>query len=88
MECGSHGFQRPAFVCQHLNLENSIGFEEAMERHKGMELNENEDLQAWCNECEKVRVKYGEWNEESEKFAKIKLICENCYFEMKELNNV
>lgn len=88
LECGSHGFQRPAFVCQHLNLENPIGFEEAMETHKGMELNENEDLQAWCNECEKVRVKYGEWNEESEKFAKIKLICENCYFEMKELNNV
>ena len=26
------------------------------------------------------------WNEESEKFAKIQLVCEECYFEMKELN--
>lgn len=84
VNCGNHGFRRPAFVCQHLNLENPIGFEEAFETYKGMDL--DDDLQAWCNECEKIRIKYGEWNEESEKFAKIKLICEDCYFEMKALN--
>ena len=86
LDCGNHGFQRPAFVCKHLNLEKAVGFEEAFETYPGMELDQDDDLQAWCNECEEIRLKYGEWNEESEKFAQIKLVCENCYFEMKKLN--
>ena len=44
------------------------------------------DLSAWCNECEIVRIEKGGWNDESEDFANIKLICEECYFEMKDLN--
>jgi hypothetical protein len=51
-----------------------------------MELGEDDDLQVWCDECEKVRLKTGGWNEESEKFAKIKLISEKCYFEIKGFN--
>lgn len=51
-----------------------------------MELDDNDDLQAWCDTCEKVRAEAGEWNEASEAFAEIKLVCEKCYFEMKELN--
>ena len=51
-----------------------------------MELGEDDDLQAWCDECELARLTAGEWNEVSEKFAAIKLVCEKCYFEMKELN--
>lgn len=47
---------------------------------------DEEDFQAWCSECEKVRIEYDGWNEESEKFAGIKLICENCYFELKNFN--
>ncbi len=86
LDCDNHGFQRPAFVCKHLNIKTALGFEEAFETYPGMELDNDEDLQAWCNECEKIRQKYGEWNAESEKFAQIKLICENCYFEIKRLN--
>lgn len=86
VDCGTHGYKRPAFVCQHLNLENPVGFEEAFETEKGMDLGEEDDFQTWCNDCEKVRVEYGGWNEQSESFAKIKLVCEDCYFEMKELN--
>lgn len=86
VDCGSHGYSRPAFVCQHLNLESPKGFEEAFETYLGMELDEEDDFQAWCSECEKVRIEYNGWNEESEKFAGIKLICENCYFELKDFN--
>jgi len=39
-----------------------------------------------CIECEIVRENEGEWNEKSQAFASIKLVCEKCYFEMKELN--
>ncbi|WP_426480162.1 hypothetical protein [Chryseobacterium sp. R2ACT005] len=86
VDCDSHGYSRPAFVCQHLILEVPKGFEEALDTYKGMELEEDEDLQAWCSDCEKVRVEADGWNEESEKLAEITLICENCYFELKEFN--
>ena len=29
VDCESHGFRRPAYVCQHLNLKNNKGFEES-----------------------------------------------------------
>ena len=86
VDCGIHGYRRTAFVCQHLNLENPKGFEEAFEAVKGMDLEESEDFAAWCNECEEYRLSQNGWNEESEKFADIKLVCEECYFELKEFN--
>lgn len=86
VECGEHGSRRIAFVCQHLNLETKTGFEEAFPTHKGMELGEDDDFQSWCDECEKVRLKEDGWDEETMKFAKIKLVCENCYFELKDFN--
>ncbi|EJL74393.1 DUF6882 domain-containing protein [Chryseobacterium populi] len=88
VECGKHGHSRPAFVCDHLDLETPKGFEEAFDTYKGMELEEEDDFQAWCNECEKIRLEHDGWNEESEKFAQIQLICEDCYFELKEFNQI
>lgn len=86
VECTQHGFARPGFVCQHLDCKTVSGFHEAFDTYKGMELEEEDDFQAWCDECEKVRAEYGEWNEESENFAQIRLVCENCYFELKKFN--
>ena len=86
VDCGIHGFRRPAFICQHLNREEKKGFEESFASHKGMDLDDEDDFAAWCDECEQVRVDKDGWNEESEKFAKIKLVCEDCYFELKECN--
>ena len=63
-----------------------VGFHEAFETYEGMELLEDDDFQAWCNECEAARQKQGEWNEQSMAFANIKVVCEKCYFEMKEFN--
>lgn len=86
VDCGIHGFGRPAFVCQHLNLKEVNGFEEAFETYQGMDLEEDGEFCAWCDECEKVRIEKDGWNDESEKFANIKLICEDCYFELKDFN--
>ncbi|MCT2561819.1 DUF6882 domain-containing protein [Chryseobacterium herbae] len=88
VECAEHGPSRPAFVCQHLDCSTVRGFHEAFDTSKGMELEEDDDFQAWCDECEKVRSEHGGWNEESERFAQIKLVCENCYFELKEFNQI
>ena len=86
VDCGIHGHRRPAFICKHLDLEKPKGFEEAFETVKGMNLEEDDDFAAWCKECEEYRVNNNGWNEESEKFAEIKLVCEECYFELKEFN--
>jgi len=86
VQCGVHEYRRVAFVCKHLNDTTKVGFEEAFETFEDMELLEDDDFQAWCNECEIVRQNEGEWNDKSMEFAKIKVVCEKCYFEMKELN--
>jgi len=86
IDCNVHGKSRSAFVCQHLNTKNKTGFEEAFETYRGMELDEEDDLQGWCNECEKERLRTDGWHDESMRFAKIRLVCETCYFNMKEFN--
>ncbi len=86
VSCSAHESGRRAFVCKHLNTKTKVGFVEAFETEEGMELLEEDDFQGWCDECEDVRQQEGEWNEQSMKFANIKLVCESCYFDMKELN--
>lgn len=86
VECGKHEYRRRAFVCNHLMARKNVGFEEAFDTYENMELYDDDDYQAWCNECEKVRQKEGGWNEKSMKFADIRVVCEQCYFEMKEIN--
>ncbi|HEX7871101.1 MAG TPA: hypothetical protein VF455_13415 [Chryseobacterium sp.] len=86
VDCESHGFGRQAFVCQHLDTKTPNGFEEAFETYHGMELDEDDDFQAWCDECEKVRSENNGWDDETMEFAKIKLVCEDCYFDLKKFN--
>lgn len=84
IECDTHGTARVAFVCQHLLKGSNLGFNEAFESNPLIE--PDDDYQAWCDECEKAWEKEGEWNETSMDFAKIKLVCDQCYFETKRRN--
>ena len=75
VECGTHGTVSPAYVCCHLvkGAVHALGFNEP-------ELEPDDpEGQAWCNACEAVLDREGEWNEVSEAFADIKLICEFCF---------
>ncbi len=86
IDCNEHGKSRAAFICEHLNCVTRTGFEEAFPSYPGMPLEEDEDFQAWCDECEKIRVKYDGWTDESMELVKIKLVCERCYFDIKKFN--
>lgn len=86
VSCDVHGSERIAFVCKHLNKENKVGFEEAFDTHENMGLEEDDDFQAWCDECETVRLEEDGWNDASMASAQIKLVCEKCYFDIKEVN--
>lgn len=85
VECHCHGTRYPAYVCQHLNLHTPVGFYEPFASDPRVAY-ANDELNAWCNACDEILVKTGEWNEESEAFAKIRLVCDVCYFAMKKVN--
>jgi len=82
--CDKHISDRVAFVCQHLINNVSIGFHEAFDSDQAIE--SDDDLQAWCDECEKIRLKEDGWTDDAMAFANIKVVCNQCYFEIKERN--
>jgi hypothetical protein len=84
VECNNHGLSVATFVCQHLTKIDKVGFNEAF----ASDPNNLEEFQAWCDECEKIRVIENGWNDKSERFAKIELLCHKCYFEIKKLNGL
>lgn len=82
--CDIHTSGRVAFICQHLNKGIYTGFHEAFDPDTITD--EDDGYQAWCDECEKVRLKEDGWNDSSMAFAKIKLVCDQCFFEIRKRN--
>lgn len=82
VECSAHGTTDATFLCQHLVEGERLGF------NLGYDPEDPDDLcpDAWCDECEKVVDAEGEWNDNSEKFANIKLVCSSCYEDIRERN--
>jgi hypothetical protein len=74
-----------AFVCQHLLKGSNLGFYETFDSNPLID--PDDDYQAWCGECEKAWEKEGEWNENFKGFAKLKLVCDQCYFDIKRRND-
>ena len=85
INCTTHGLRRPAFICQHLNMEQKVGFHEAFESSEKNDY-PNGELNAWCDECNSMLEKSGHWTTESEEFAKVKMCCDKCFFDMKNLH--
>ena len=76
VECETHGKQQATFVCLHiiqtLHDGKVRGFWWAGD-------SDNSRPDAWCSECDaKVQEANGEWNDESETFAEVKLLCGAC----------
>ena len=82
IDCKIHGKNEEAFVCQHLVEGEDLGFNIGYDANDPYTLNPD----AWCNQCESVWQEEGEWNERSEAFAGIKIICSQCYQGVRERN--
>jgi hypothetical protein len=84
VHCAKHGDKRKAFVCDHLLHGMNQGFFSADEEG-------NPYPDAWCIKCEQTRLTHGgssgEWNEKSEALIKVKLVCGDCYEEIKLRNS-
>jgi hypothetical protein len=74
IQCETHGECQKTFVCSHLLGETSgLGF------NRDAPATENPFPDAWCDNCELIRAAHDGWNEQSEKLAKISLLCSGCY---------
>lgn len=84
VQCPEHGTQQETFVCQHvvqgLREKSAYGFWLADDP-------ENPRPDAWCTSCNDALHKAGgEWNEETEALAYVKLLCGACYDKAKSMN--
>jgi hypothetical protein len=77
VHCGVHGDRRATFVCQHLVRGSGLGF---FEPNRAPVLpDESGEQSAWCSECESIRQQQGGWNDKSEAFAHVTMICDACF---------
>jgi hypothetical protein len=86
VECGSHGESKPAFVCIHLITRPKVGWNEPEFHDKSPDDEFYGCINAWCDECETKAIETGGWTDDSEAFANIQLICEECALRIKESN--
>jgi hypothetical protein len=74
MQCDTHGECFRTYVCTHLLGESAgLGFN----RNEPDEADPFPD--AWCDDCEIIRIAHDGWDEESEKLVQISLLCSGCY---------
>jgi hypothetical protein len=69
-----HGEKELSFVCNHLIGETSgLGF------HCDEPTPEDAFPDAWCNNCERIRESYGDWDGVPEGLCTIVSLCSDCY---------
>lgn len=86
VECCEHGKQQATYVCQHIVQSLRDGKPRGF--WSSEESLENPRPDSWCSACEDVVNRAGEWNDESEAFAGVKLLCGACYDRAKLMNPV
>jgi hypothetical protein len=74
MQCATHGECQETFVYTHL-----LGETAGLWFNRDEPTTDNPFPDAWCDDCELIRAAHNGWNEESEKLAKISLLCSGCY---------
>ena len=85
IECCEHGKQQATYVCQHMVQSINDGVARGFWSAEPGPGNERPD--SWCSVCEEtVNKTGGEWTDESELFAGVRLICGACYDRAKQLN--
>lgn len=86
IECPEHGPQTTTFVCCHLTESLKTG--KIVGYHCAEEDPEEPYPDAWCDACQNIFEEEGfEWNDRSEAFANINILCGLCYNRARKLNS-
>lgn len=81
VHCDRHGDRQKAYICDHLLHGTHQGFFAASDEPA------NPHPDAWCTKCQQILLDHGgEWNEKSQALIKVRLVCGDCYEEIKERN--
>jgi hypothetical protein len=81
VECDRHGQRPKAYVCDHLLHGVKQGFVTSGNQP------ENPYPDAWCLACDRIRLAHGgDWNNESEALITIRVVCGDCYEEIRDRN--
>ncbi|MBK7395262.1 MAG: hypothetical protein IPJ34_02895 [Myxococcales bacterium] len=77
IKCGTHGGRTAAVVCGHMlpAKDHAVGFVENS--------SEPDDLQAWCDACERLFLREGEMTDEFKEFNQMTVVCDDCYAELR-----
>jgi len=81
IECDEHGPSYATFMCCHLVTGSGLGFYCATE-------DDDPYPDAWCGECDQVLLEEKGWNDRSEAFAHIMVVCHNCYLDARARNQM
>ena len=75
--CLLHKKEATAIICVHLwaRQGDSIGF--------NVPADINNDLEGWCDKCEKILNAYGEWTDGAVEFADFRPCCVGCFIALK-----
>lgn len=78
VECDIHGPRPSAVICGHLihPTKTTLGFVENS--------SDPNDLQAWCDACERMFVREQELTEAFRKFNDMAVVCDGCYARIKK----
>lgn len=82
VECAEHGSGARAIVCQHLPAGRGVGFNQVCAP-------DEPDCvfpDAWCDACEAVLDREGEWNDRAQAFANLRVLCSDCYMRARSQN--
>lgn len=74
VECAVHGERQRAFVCGHL-----LGDAAGLGFNRDLPTENKPFPDAWCDNCELIRVAHNGWTDESERLTSISLLCCACY---------
>jgi len=86
VECCEHGKVRAAFVCSHSVETLTDGIARGFIWSRG---EESKEINAYCKVCEVfMDANGGEWTEDNDWYAGVKLVCEGCALDVAAINNV
>lgn len=77
LECATHGKAYVTYICGHLHLQP------LQEWYCDYPSKDNPWPDAWCADCDKAFLEFGEWNDENSDCIDGKVICNNCYEDRK-----
>jgi hypothetical protein len=80
IRCNQHGVSHEAFVCKHLVDGKYLGF------FCDLDDRGNPFPDAWCNNCELIRMEFDGWGDATEELMEIALVCGGCYEEIRDKN--